>query len=120
MKKVALIRGVTEQVGANPSELVLAKGYAVHGLRPRSSSFKRSRSFSVNTRRIDHLCRDPREEPVDCFLHCDELTDSPDVNPVIHQSQPKEIFNLAARALVATADLPRSQRARSVAQAVQR
>lgn len=92
MKKVALITGVTGQDGAYLSELLLGKGYVVHGLKRRSSSF--------NTGRIDHLYRDPREEKVDFLLHYGDLTDSTNVIRVIQETQPDEIYNLAAQSHV--------------------
>lgn len=92
MKKVALITGVTGQDGAYLSELLLGKGYVVHGLKRRSSSF--------NTGRIDHLYRDPREEDVNFFLHYGDLTDSTNVIRVIQETQPDEIYNLAAQSHV--------------------
>lgn len=92
MKKVALITGVTGQDGAYLSELLLNKGYVVHGLKRRSSSF--------NTGRIDHLYRDPREEEVNFFLHYGDLTDSTNVIRVIQETQPDEIYNLAAQSHV--------------------
>lgn len=92
MRKVALITGVTGQDGAYLSELLLGKGYEVHGLKRRSSSF--------NTGRIDHLYRDPREEEVNFFLHYGDLTDSTNVIRVIQETQPDEIYNLAAQSHV--------------------
>jgi GDPmannose 4,6-dehydratase len=92
VKKVALITGVTGQDGAYLSELLLGKGYVVHGLKRRSSSF--------NTGRIDHLYRDPREEDVNFFLHYGDLTDSTNVIRVIQETQPDEIYNLAAQSHV--------------------
>lgn len=92
MQKVALITGVTGQDGSYLSELLLAKGYVVHGLKRRSSSF--------NTDRIDHLYRDPREEKVNFFLHYGDLTDSTNIIRVIQETQPDEIYNLAAQSHV--------------------
>lgn len=92
MKKVALITGVTGQDGAYLAEFLLGKGYVVHGLKRRSSSF--------NTGRIDHLYRDPHEEDVDFFLHYGDLTDSTNVIRVIQETQPDEIYNLAAQSHV--------------------
>lgn len=92
MKKVALITGVTGQDGAYLSELLLSKGYIVHGLKRRSSSF--------NTERVDHLYRDPREEDVNFFLHYGDLTDSTNIIRVIQETQPDEIYNLAAQSHV--------------------
>jgi GDPmannose 4,6-dehydratase len=90
--KVALITGVTGQDGAYLSELLLNKGYVVHGLKRRSSSF--------NTGRIDQLYRDPREEDVNFFLHYGDLTDSTNIIRVIQETQPDEIYNLAAQSHV--------------------
>lgn len=92
MSKVALITGVTGQDGAYLSELLLSKGYIVHGLKRRSSSF--------NTQRVDHLYRDPREEDVNFFLHYGDLTDSTNIIRVIQETQPDEIYNLAAQSHV--------------------
>ena len=93
MAKVALITGVTGQDGAYLSELLLSKGYIVHGIKRRASSF--------NTARIDHLYRDPHLEGVRFFLHHGDLTDSSNLARVIHQTQPDEIYNLAAQSHVA-------------------
>lgn len=86
--KVALITGVTGQDGAYLAELLLAKGYIVHGLRRRVSLF--------NTERIDHLLRDPRERDVKFFLHYGDLTDTGNIIRVIQETKPDEIYNLAA------------------------
>jgi len=86
--RVALITGVTGQDGAYLAELLLARGYIVHGLRRRSSLF--------NTRRIDHLFRDPHEKDVKFFLHHGDMTDSTNLIRVIQEVQPDEIYNLAA------------------------
>lgn len=92
MGKTALITGVTGQDGAYLSELLLSKGYEVHGLKRRSSSF--------NTGRVDHLYRDPHEKNVKFFLHYGDLTDSTNVIRVIQETQPDEIYNLAAQSHV--------------------
>src|SRR5690606_36059647 len=89
MKKVALITGVTGQDGAYLSELLLSKGYIVHGVKRRSSSF--------NTGRIDHLYRDPHEEDVRFFLHYGDMTDSTNLIRLMQEVQPDEIYNLAAQ-----------------------
>jgi GDPmannose 4,6-dehydratase len=88
MTKTALITGVTGQDGAYLAELLLAKGYVVHGLRRRSSLF--------NTDRIDHLYRDPHEKDVRFFLNHGDMTDSTNLIRVIQEVQPDEIYNLAA------------------------
>jgi GDPmannose 4,6-dehydratase len=88
MAKVALITGVTGQDGAYLSELLLSKGYAVHGIKRRASSF--------NTERIDHLYQDPHETHVHFRLHYGDLTDSTNLIRIIQEVQPDEIYNLAA------------------------
>ena len=88
MSKVALITGVTGQDGAYLSELLLAKGYIVHGIKRRSSMF--------NTDRIDHLYQDPHESHVHFRLHYGDLTDSTNLIRIIQEVQPDEIYNLAA------------------------
>jgi GDPmannose 4,6-dehydratase len=87
-KKVALITGITGQDGAYLAELLLDKGYEVHGLKRRSSL--------INTYRIDHLCRDPHEEGVNFTLHHGDLTDSMNIVRVIERVRPDEIYNLGA------------------------
>ena len=91
--KVALITGVTGQDGAYLAEFLLEKGYIVHGVKRRASSF--------NTARIDHLYRDPHEDGVRFFLHHGDLTDSSNLIRIIQQTQPDEIYNLAAMSHVA-------------------
>jgi len=91
MKK-ALITGVTGQDGAYLAELLLAKGYEVHGIRRRSSQF--------NTGRIEHLYQDPRESDPRFFLHYGDLTDSTNLIRIVQQVQPDEIYNLAAQSHV--------------------
>jgi len=93
MPKVALITGVTGQDGAYLSELLLQKGYVVHGLKRRASMF--------NTARVDRLYRDPHEDGVRFFLHHGDLTDSSNLIRLIQQTQPDEIYNLAAQSHVA-------------------
>src|ERR1700723_3563314 len=88
MAKVALITGVTGQDGAYLSELLLKKGYIVHGIKRRSSLF--------NTDRIDHLYQDPHESNVHFSLHYGDLTDSTNLIRIIQEIQPDEIYNLAA------------------------
>src|SRR5688500_16497821 len=87
MKK-ALITGITGQDGVYLSELLLEKGYEVHGIKRRSSLF--------NTERIDHLYRDPHESNVGFKLHYGDLTDSTNLIRIIQEVQPDEIYNLAA------------------------
>lgn len=91
--KTALITGVTGQDGAYLAELLLEKGYIVHGIKRRASLF--------NTSRIDHLYRDPHESGVRFFLHHGDLTDSSNLIRIIQQTQPDEIYNLAAQSHVA-------------------
>ena len=92
-QKVALITGVTGQDGAYLTEFLLNKGYIVHGIKRRASMF--------NTARIDHLYRDPHLEGVRFFLHHGDLTDSSNLTRIIQQTQPDEIYNLAAQSHVA-------------------
>lgn len=91
--KVALITGVTGQDGAYLAEFLLGKGYIVHGVKRRTSLF--------NTDRIDHLYRDRHEQGVRFFLHHGDLTDSSSLIRIIQQTQPDEIYNLAAQSHVA-------------------
>ncbi len=91
--KVALITGITGQDGAYMAELLLNKGYTVHGIKRRTSLF--------NTDRIDHLYRDRHEKDVRFFLHHGDLTDSLSLTRIIQQTQPDEIYNLAAQSHVA-------------------
>ena len=93
MNKVALITGVTGQDGAYLAELLLDKGYEVHGIKRRSSLF--------NTDRIDHLYQDPHETGRKFVLHHGDLTDSSSLIRIIQQVQPDEIYNLAAQSHVA-------------------
>ncbi|MCX7769950.1 MAG: GDP-mannose 4,6-dehydratase [Proteobacteria bacterium] len=92
MKK-ALITGVTGQDGAYLAELLLSKGYEVHGIKRRTSLF--------NTERIDHLYKDPHEEKTGFFLHYGDLTDSLNITRLIQKIQPDEIYNLGAQSHVA-------------------
>ena len=91
--KTALITGVTGQDGAYLTELLLDKGYSVHGVKRRASSF--------NTDRIDHLYQDPHESDVRLKLHYGDLTDSTNLIRIIQEVQPDEIYNLAAQSHVA-------------------
>jgi GDPmannose 4,6-dehydratase len=91
--KVALITGVTGQDGAYLSDLLLEKGYTVHGLKRRSSSF--------NTGRIEHIYQDPHEAHPRFVLHYGDLTDSTNLIRIVQQVQPDEIYNLAAQSHVA-------------------
>ncbi|MBA3042918.1 MAG: GDP-mannose 4,6-dehydratase [Alphaproteobacteria bacterium] len=93
MAKVALITGVTGQDGAYLAELLLAKGYIVHGIKRRSSSF--------NTGRIEHIYQDPHEKDQRFKLHYGDLTDSTNLIRVVQECQPDEIYNLAAQSHVA-------------------
>jgi GDPmannose 4,6-dehydratase len=86
--KTALITGITGQDGAYLAELLLAKGYMVHGIKRRSSSF--------NTGRIDHLYEDPHEKGVKLKLHHGDMTDSTNLIRIVQETQPDEIYNLAA------------------------
>jgi len=92
-RKVALITGVTGQDGAYLADLLLSKGYVVHGIKRRASSF--------NTDRIDHLYHDQHEKDVRFFLHYGDLTDSTNLIRIIQDVQPDEIYNLAAQSHVA-------------------
>jgi len=90
--KIALITGTTGQDGAYLAELLLAKGYAVHGVKRRSSS--------LNTQRVDHLYVDPHVENARFFLHYGDMTDATNLIRLIQESQPTEIYNLAAQSHV--------------------
>ena len=92
-QKIALITGVTGQDGAYLADLLLSKGYIVHGLKRRSSLF--------NTDRIDHLYQDPHVDNQNFILHYGDLTDSTNLIRIIQQTQPDEIYNLAAMSHVA-------------------
>ena len=93
MTKTALITGVTGQDGAYLAELLLKKGYAVHGIKRRSSSF--------NTDRVDHLYQDPHVDHQNFTLHYGDLTDSTNLIRIVQQVQPDEIYNLGAMSHVA-------------------
>ncbi|MFG1266247.1 GDP-mannose 4,6-dehydratase [Xanthobacter aminoxidans] len=90
--KVALITGVTGQDGAYLSELLLSQGYTVHGIKRRSSSF--------NTGRIEHIYQDPHAKDQRFILHYGDMTDSTNLIRIVQQSQPDEIYNLAAQSHV--------------------
>src|SRR6187549_2111043 len=90
--RVALITGITGQDGAYLAELLLNKGYVVHGIKRRSSSF--------NTGRVDHLYHDPHEQGVNFALHYGDLTDATNLIRIVQEVQPTEIYNLAAQSHV--------------------
>tara|TARA_Y100001978_G_C23672689_1_gene424707 strand:- start:593 stop:1702 length:1110 start_codon:yes stop_codon:yes gene_type:complete len=92
-QKKALITGITGQDGSYLAEFLLNKGYEVHGIKRRSSSF--------NTKRIDHLYQDPHESKLKVILHYGDLTDSSNLIKVIQEIQPDEIYNLGAQSHVA-------------------
>ena len=89
---VALITGITGQDGSYLAELLLDKGYEVHGIKRRASSF--------NTGRINHLYEDPHKEDVRLFLHYGDMTDSSNLIRIVQETQPDEIYNLAAQSHV--------------------
>src|SRR3954453_22158865 len=91
--KVALISGITGQDGSYLAEFLLEKGYVVHGIKRRTSL--------INTDRIDHLYQDPHESDRRFILHHGDLTDSSNLIRIIQQTQPDEIYNLAAQSHVA-------------------
>jgi len=91
-ENIALITGVTGQDGAYLAEFLLDKGYVVHGVKRRSSSF--------NTARVDHLYRDPHETGVRFFMHYGDLTDATNLIRLVQETQPTEIYNLAAQSHV--------------------
>ena len=93
MSKCALITGITGQDGAYLAEFLLKKGYEVHGIKRRSSL--------INTSRIDHLYQDPHVSDRDFIIHYGDMTDSSSLIRIIQQSQPDEIYNLAAQSHVA-------------------
>jgi GDPmannose 4,6-dehydratase len=93
LPKTALITGITGQDGSYLADLLLSKGYVVHGVKRRASSF--------NTDRIDHLYQDPHDNNVRLQLHYGDLTDSTNLIRIIQQVQPDEIYNLAAQSHVA-------------------
>ena len=93
MTKIALITGITGQDGSYLAEFLLQKGYEVHGIKRRASSF--------NTQRIDHIYQDPHEPNPKLSLHYGDLTDTSNLTRIIHDVQPDEIYNLAAQSHVA-------------------
>jgi GDPmannose 4,6-dehydratase len=93
MAKRALITGITGQDGAYLADFLLSKGYEVHGIKRRASSF--------NTDRIDHLYQDPHDRNVHMYLHYGDLTDATNLIRIVQQVQPDEIYNLAAQSHVA-------------------
>jgi GDPmannose 4,6-dehydratase len=90
--RVALISGVTGQDGAYLAELLLAKGYVVHGIKRRASSF--------NTQRVDHLYQDPHDPEVRFHLHYGDLTDATNLIRIVQEVRPDEIYNLGAQSHV--------------------
>ena len=92
MVKKALITGITGQDGAYLAELLLTKGYEVHGIKRRSSSF--------NTGRVDHLYSDPHIEGSNFFMHFGDMTDATNLIRLVQTTQPDEIYNLAAQSHV--------------------
>ena len=92
-QKVALITGITGQDGSYLAELLLEKGYKVHGIKRRSSSF--------NTERIDHIYQDPHEDNSNFNLHYGDLSDSSNLLRIIKDIEPDEIYNLGAQSHVA-------------------
>src|SRR5665647_3442060 len=94
--KVALITGVTGQDGSYLAELLLEKGYVVHGIKRRSSS--------LNTQRVDHIYQDPHIENQHFILHYGDLTDASNLTRIVQQVQPDEIYNLC---LLYTSPSPR-------------
>lgn len=92
MSKTALITGVTGQDGAYLAEFLLDKGYLVHGIKRRSSSF--------NTQRVDHLYKDPHEDHPNFLMHYGDMTDSTNVIRIIQETRPDEIYHLAAQSHV--------------------
>ena len=91
-EKVALITGITGQDGAYLAEFLLDKGYVVHGIKRRSSSF--------NTERVDHLYQDPHRENLRFFLHFGDMTDATNLVRIVQECKPTEIYNLAAQSHV--------------------
>ena len=92
MPRVALITGITGQDGAYLAELLLEQGYTVHGIKRRASSF--------NTDRVDHLYADPHQEGVRFFMNYGDMTDATNLIRVVQETQPDEIYNLAAQSHV--------------------
>src|SRR5436189_6300308 len=91
-QRVALITGITGQDGALLAELLLGKGYVVHGIKRRSSSF--------NTGRVDHLYKDPHDNDLRFIMHHGDLTDATNLIRIVQETQPDEIYNLAAQSHV--------------------
>ena len=91
--KVALITGVTGQDGSYLAELLLQKGYVVHGIKRRASAF--------NTQRVDHIYQDPHIENANFKLHYGDLTDTSNLVRIVQETQPDEIYNLGAQSHVA-------------------
>ena len=99
MSKVALVTGITGQDGSYLAEFLLYKGYQVHGLIRRSSSF--------NTGRIEHLYKDPHEKNVNLFLHYEDMTTLDSVHNLLDKIKPDEIYNLGAQSHVQVSfDMP--------------
>src|SRR6185312_4773808 len=99
MSKKAFITGITGQDGSYLTELLLEKGYEVHGLIRRSSSF--------NTERIDHIYRDPHNQEARMFLHFGDLSDATNLNRLLRKIQPDEIYHLGAQSHVRVSfDMP--------------
>src|SRR5436309_3758112 len=99
MTKIALVTGITGQDGAYLTELLLNKGYIVHGIKRRASLF--------NTQRIDHIYQDPHEPDRRLFLHYGDLTDASMLASVIRKVEPTEIYNLGAQSHVRVSfDMP--------------
>ena len=92
-RKVALITGVTGQDGSYLAEFLLEKGYEVHGIKRRSSSF--------NTQRVDHIFQDPHSENNNFYLHYGDLSDSSNLTRILSEVRPDEVYNLAAQSHVA-------------------
>src|SRR5215204_4903305 len=90
--KIALITGITGQDGAYLAELLLRKGYVVHGVKRRASS--------LNTARVDHIYKDPHFSDTDFFLHYGDMTDATNLIRLVQETQPTEIYNLAAQSHV--------------------
>ena len=91
-QRVALVSGITGQDGAYLAEFLLNKGYLVHGIKRRSSLF--------NTQRVDHLYKDPHEAETNFYMHYGDLTDATNIIRIIQETQPDEIYNLAAQSHV--------------------
>ncbi|EDH7617408.1 GDP-mannose 4,6-dehydratase, partial [Salmonella enterica subsp. enterica serovar Mississippi] len=93
MSKVALITGVTGQDGSYLAEFLLEKGYEVHGIKRRASSF--------NTERVDHIYQDPHSYNPKFHLHYGDLTDASNLTRILQEVQPDEVYNLGAMSHVA-------------------